>query len=795
MANAMLGIPIRPLRPSSPLVYEGEGVGSGDAETRTFGMEFAPPLRASGRFRRIRGDAAGRGFHRRWDLFAVAAAWVIVLVLAAGPALAAKKRVLVVNSYNAGYAWTDNIISGIRSVFARDMPEAELYFEQLDAIRYAAKRVYPHIEGLFRSKYAGLGIDVIIAANDEALDFLLARRGRLLSKVPIVFCGINFRDARIAGETNITGVAEDVDMRRTIELALRQHPQTKLVMAISDFSSVGRYDFERFWRIFPDFEEFVTFDEMIGPSESELIGALKRMPKETIILDIGFLKDREGKTFTPAEAIALYTKHSPFPVYTLWDYYVGTGTVGGFVVSGHHQGKAAARMAVSILEGTPASAIPILRDSPNVPMFDFRRLQHFGTPLSALPKDSIVINRPESFYWKYKYAIWSVVAVTASLMALVILLSANILQRRKAVRALTHSESRYRAIVEDQTEFVVRFTPDFRLSFANHAFLDFVKIGEAELVGSELRRLVPGRRMTEIEDRLAALTPDQPIFEDEQAIRLEHHETRWVKWTARAIYDANDALTEFQVVGADITDQKETQNALSVSREQFRRLAMAQQEALEDDRARISREIHDELGQNLTALKMGLSMLRRIIPDIGRAAADRLAALNRMIEETIRSVQRISQELRPAQLDDFGLIAAMEWHASEFLSGAGIHVDFEHIPEDQAGLDREQATAVYRIYQEALTNVVRHARASTIHIRLERRRDTFVMEIRDDGLGIPQQRIDCPSSFGLIGMRERARSLGGTMTISGKPHQGTRIAVEIPIRAAETKVPGKETAA
>ncbi|MBE0531358.1 MAG: PAS domain S-box protein [Rhodospirillales bacterium] len=764
-------------------------------------MWSAPPLRVSGWFRRGRDDTKSPAHRRRWHRLAVAGVCAATLVLAAGSALAAKKRVLVVNSYNVGYAWTDNIISGIHSVFASEMPEAELFFEQLDTRRYPATDVYPQLESLFRSKYAGGSVDVIIAANDEALDFLLARRSRLFPNVPIVFCGVHFRNARIAGEHNITGVAADVDMRRTIELALKRHPHTKLVMAISDFSMVGRYDFEQFWRIFPDFEDFVHFDELIGLSEDELIGALKRMPKQTVILDIGFLRDRLGKTFTPAEAIALYTAHSPFPVYTLWDYYVGTGTVGGIVLSGRHQGEAAARMAARILKGESASAIPVQRDSPNVPMFDFLQLQRFRIPLSALPEDSIVINRPESFYWKYKYVIWAVAGFTASLMILVVLLSANILQRRKAVRALTDSESRYRAIVEDQTEFVVRFTPDFRLSFANHAFLnflrvnEFVRLDEAELVGSDLRHLVPERRMAEIEAHLAALTPDQPIFEDEQAIRLNHREMWWIKWTVRAIYNANDALTEFQVVGADITDQKETQNALSVSREQFRRLAMLQQEALEDDRARISREIHDELGQNLTALKMGLSMLRRVIPSIGRAAADRLSALNRMIEETIRSVQRISQELRPTQLDDFGLIAAMEWHASEFLAGSGLRVDFEHGPGDQDGLDREQATAVYRIYQEALTNVVRHARALAIHIRLEREQSRFVMEIEDDGIGIPQQAVDCPSSFGLIGMRERVRSLGGTMTISRAPRRGTRICVEIPFREAEVKAAGKEVTA
>ncbi|WP_316975589.1 sensor histidine kinase [Shumkonia mesophila] len=760
-------------------------------------MGFAPPLRISGR----QGSNGGGGYRRRWSFLAAAGVLATALAFATAPALAAKKRVLVINSYNVGNAQTDNIIGGIRSVFASEMPGTELFFEQLDSLRHPATTVYPHMEALVRSKYAGTGIDVIVVANDAALDFLLTRRSRLFPNVPIVFCGVHFRNARIAGESNITGVAEDVDMRRTIELALKLHSHTELVMAISDFSMVGRYDFERFWQIFPDFEDVVSFDELIGPSESELIGALKRMPSKTVILDIAFLKDRRGKFFTPTEAMALYAKHSPFPVYTLWDYYVGAGTVGGIVVSGRHQGETAASMAVRILKGEPASTIPVLRDSPNVPMFDFLQLQRFRIPVSALPEGSIVINRPENFYWKYKYAIWAVAGFTASLMVLVVLLSANILQRRKAVHALTDSESRYRAIVEDQTEFVVRFTPDFRLSFANHAFLNFVRINgfvrldEAELVGSNLRQLVPERRMAEIEAHLGALTPDQPIFEDEQAIRLNHRETRWIKWTVRAIYNAHDTLTEFQVVGADITDQKETQNALSVSREQFRRLAMLQQEALEDDRARISREIHDELGQNLTALKMGLSMLRRVIPSIGRAAADRLSALNRMIEETIRSVQRISQELRPTQLDDFGLIAAMEWHASEFLAGSGLRVDFEHGPGDQDGLDREQATAVYRIYQEALTNVVRHARASAIHIRLERERNRFVMEIEDDGIGIPQQAVDCPSSFGLIGMRERARSLGGTMTLSRAPHRGTRICVEIPFREAEVKATGKEATA
>jgi signal transduction histidine kinase len=201
--------------------------------------------------------------------------------------------------------------------------------------------------------------------------------------------------------------------------------------------------------------------------------------------------------------------------------------------------------------------------------------------------------------------------------------------------------------------------------------------------------------------------------------------------------------------------------------------------AREDERKRVAREIHDELGQAITAIDMGLkSLLRRQARD----GADResIEALIDQAEQTVDAVRRIATELRPAILDNLGLLPALEWFVEDFGRRASIAICLVTSLEG-AQIGERAATALFRITQESLTNVARHARAASVRVSLRREGECILLEIEDDGVGIPQERILDPASFGLLGMRERASELGGRLDVVRAPGKGTMVAASIPI--------------
>ncbi|MCC6875072.1 MAG: HAMP domain-containing protein [Sandaracinaceae bacterium] len=223
------------------------------------------------------------------------------------------------------------------------------------------------------------------------------------------------------------------------------------------------------------------------------------------------------------------------------------------------------------------------------------------------------------------------------------------------------------------------------------------------------------------------------------------------------------------------------QREASDAQDRLRALSHRVQAARDEEAGRIARELHDELGQMLTGLKMELASLRRSYAGSAHAAAadPAIARMSEQIDGAIDSVRRISSELRPAVLDRLGLAAAMDWLVHEIESKSGLSIVF-HADDLREPVDALVSTTVFRIAQEALTNVIRHARATEVVIDLVGRETTLALTIHDDGIGIDPAAIEGPSSLGILGMRERARLLGGTWRVHGAQGKGTTIEVEVP---------------
>jgi PAS domain S-box-containing protein len=260
---------------------------------------------------------------------------------------------------------------------------------------------------------------------------------------------------------------------------------------------------------------------------------------------------------------------------------------------------------------------------------------------------------------------------------------------------------------------------------------------------------------------------------------------RWLQARGQLELDAAGTLIRIYGTGQDITELKQAEDELEQSRQQLRALSAHLQSVREEERKRIAREIHDELGQAMTALKMDLAWLSKKTND--QSVLGKVQSMSNLLNDTIQTIRRIATELRPAILDDLGLSAALEWQAQEFEKRTGIRCELKVSPE--VSIASDPSTELFRVFQEILTNIARHAHATQVHVTLETQADQLMLEVRDNGIGIRQTQVWDIRSIGLTGMRERVRLLGGGILITGIPGQGTTVVVQVPASRCEEDRP------
>lgn len=347
---------------------------------------------------------------------------------------------------------------------------------------------------------------------------------------------------------------------------------------------------------------------------------------------------------------------------------------------------------------------------------------------------------------------------------------------------LRESEYRYRQLLEVAPIGVAVHTQG-RIVFTNQA--------GAQLLGAETPEALIGKSITEIihpDGLQAARDRIQRMFAGE--VGLYPTDDRYVRLDGTVIpvevlavpltYQGKPAV---QVMVTDITGRKQAEESLLRSREQMRELAHYLQQAIENERKFIAREIHDELGQRLTALKIELLKLGEGLPDERLDLAQQLARMSMDIDKTIDNVRSLSSQLRPGVLDDLGLIAAVEWLVNDFSKRTGIPCHLT-LPEIDPDLSQGIATDAFRICQESLTNVTRHARATQVWVDLAVDAECLRLLVRDNGRGISSDDFPQHKSLGLLGMRERARNWNGEIEISGQPGVGTWVRLRIPLSPA-----------
>jgi len=260
--------------------------------------------------------------------------------------------------------------------------------------------------------------------------------------------------------------------------------------------------------------------------------------------------------------------------------------------------------------------------------------------------------------------------------------------------------------------------------------------------------------------------------------RLNGELEQQVRERTKELAAANEDLRK------EIAERKAAVEALAATTGQLRSLSGSLQLAREEERARIARELHDELGSALTSLSWDLQGVNKMLSAAeskGGELRKKITSMTNLVDSTIDTVRRIASELRPGILDDLGLMAAIEWRVEQLKAHSGIIYQCDFLAEN-IDLSREQTTALFHIFQEATTNILRHAQATRVNIRVEETEGQFVLQVSDDGRGITREEKTGARSLGLIGMRERAHLIGGKIKIDGVRGKGTVLTVVIPLR-------------
>lgn len=356
----------------------------------------------------------------------------------------------------------------------------------------------------------------------------------------------------------------------------------------------------------------------------------------------------------------------------------------------------------------------------------------------------------------------------------------NAIDKRRVQEELRLSKERFNTLAKVSTVGIFLASADGFYLYVNERWSNITGLSYDHAFGDGFLDAIHTHDRKRIRTEWHRSVRERTPFHSEYRIFRESDKTElWV--IGQALPEMNDDGTLAGFVGTitDITDRMHTEIEIDNSRKQLRALTVRLQNIREEERTHIAREIHDDLGQALTGLKMDLVWVNNKLQSSDKTIQKRIDSMISLADSTIHRVRKIATELRPGILDDIGLAAAIKWQGNDFRERSGIHFSF-HLDEELR-LDEKHSTAFFRIFQESLTNVIRHAHAKNVAVTLRRDGSFVILTVDDDGKGIEPSELANPRSVGILGMKERAASYRGEVNVIGVPNKGTTVRVRIPI--------------
>lgn len=354
---------------------------------------------------------------------------------------------------------------------------------------------------------------------------------------------------------------------------------------------------------------------------------------------------------------------------------------------------------------------------------------------------------------------------------------------------LARSELRLAALVETTTDAIIIIDHAQKITLVNRAAESMFGYPRDKLMGASIDMLIPARFHRQHHQHITHFgetgTSVRRMGGEANVMGLRANGEEF-PIDASISHMTEDGKPFFTVILRDITLRKQTMRELESSRQALRDLYDGLQTIREEERKRVARELHDELGQTLAALRIDLTLLRNELPKERTDLATRVQGLDDLLMHTITAVRRISSDLRPRPLDDLGLIAAIQMLTEEVAQRHGLTIHL-HAPQKEVRIPDDVSSPLFRMVQESLNNVVKHANATNVDIRIDALEGMLRIAVEDDGDGMDISQASKSGSFGLIGMRERAWAMGGSIETTSSPGAGTRVTIEAPLKAAASR--------
>jgi two-component system, NarL family, sensor kinase len=708
---------------------------------------------------------------------------------------------------------------------ARSPRPVHFYTEFLDLNSFRGSALQDELVKLLGVKYRQRPIDLIVAQGQLTVPFVLQNRANLFSSPPVVFVSVEPSTfPELSSDSTITGTWRARGWADTLELARRLHPGTRRAVVV-----VGASEAERLWadsarQQLAAHAGQIEITYLVGASSETVLKTISALPKGSVVLSGPFLRDGTGRDFTVNTFMSQMMAVARVPVYGLTEGTIGTGVVGGHVVSFEAHGKVAAGLALRTLAGEHPSPTT---EGTTVPTFDDRQLVRWGIDRRLLPPGSVVLFQELSLWERYRSYVIGAAGLVVLQSLLIGLLLVQRAQRRRAQRSLADRlrfetllsnlsaalsscpsaeidreiEMGLRRIVEDLgTDRAILWSLDDRVGEARvtHAWAragipPMVTVIKENQFPWILARIREGRVL-----RLPSPTdPDEALVDRHGLAQLGTRSTTVAPLVEGGVVvgglsvgtvldvrhwpdELMPRLRLLADVFANALARQHAEQAAHASARDIRDLAGRLLTAEDDERRRIARELHDGVTQDLASLSIALSVLEDGLP--AETSEDRrreVARLHARAVELAEMIRYLSHELHPGILQYAGLAAALRSHCREFDGSHEVRVtcqsdnDLGHVPADVA-------LCVYRVTQEALKNAAMHARARQAWVTVAREEADLVLTIRDDGSGFDLAKAR-GRGLGLISLEERVRHVGGRLIIDTEPQRGTTIRVMVPL--------------
>ena len=402
-----------------------------------------------------------------------------------------KQAVLVLNSYHHGYKWTDEIIGGIEEILRGD-PAIQIHFDYMDTKRNYSPEYLRILYEYLRSKIGLSDYDLVIAADDNAFEFVKKYHDTIFKDVPVVVCGVNFMDvSEISAHRNFTGISEGIGIERNFELILNIHPDTGTIYVINDKTPTGRGADKMLQAAISKYKDRVDFVVLDDLTFEELIKRVGEIRGDSIIFYMIFLRDRAGRSIDYDESIYSISAVSQVPVYGTWNFSLGLGITGGFLASGRNQGRVAAEMAKLILSGIRPSDIPPVLTVENTYYFDYVYLKKYSIPRSRLPEGSVIINAPEPLPDNVMRSIAIMSIALTGLIAVIIFMKASDRRRRLAEKDSIYMSRFMRLLIDSMPISLFILDDTGIITDVNEHALDFFSLTKEGSTGREFFDVMP----------------------------------------------------------------------------------------------------------------------------------------------------------------------------------------------------------------------------------------------------------------------------------------------------------------